>query len=317
MRSAILIGELRSGERLPSTRNLAEQLRVSRTITVLAYDQLLAEGFVVGRPGSGTYVADGLAANRPKTAMQGLRLSNFGSAAASVAPEIDIARRRRAPLRYDFAYRRAPVEGSPLETWQRILMCHARKATVHAHDYAHPSGSLALREAIAAHLPRSRAVVCDASQIVVVNGSQQGLDMAARVFLQRGDRIVIEDPHYQGARQVFTAARARLHPGPVDHDGLDPTKLPNEARLAFVMPSHQFPTGTILSLARRLALLKWAKQTNAVGSKTTTMESSVTKDSLSNPCRASTPKDESSTSGPFRAPSFRRCGSATSSLPSR
>jgi GntR family transcriptional regulator/MocR family aminotransferase len=260
LRGAILNGTLRVGERLPSTRDLAEQLRVSRTVVLLAFDQLLAEGFVEGRAGSGTYVAEGVAAARPKTARDRakLHLSRFGAHAAKTATDFPETR-----LPYDFSYRRSPVEGFPLDAWQRILLRRARKASVAKHEYGPPAGSAALREAIAAHLRRSRAVVCDASQIVIVNGSQQALDLIARVLTERGDRVVVEDPQYQGAREVFRAAGARLHPVTVDHDGLDPARLPARARLAFVTPSHQFPTGTILPLARRFALLEWARRANA------------------------------------------------------
>ena len=260
LRRAILGGTLRSGERLPSTRELAEELRVSRTVVLLAYDQLLAEGFVHGRAGSGTYVAEGVAAARPKPARDRakLRISRFGAHAQNTATDFPEQR-----LPYDFSYRRSPVEGFPLDAWQRILLRRARKASVAKHEYGPAAGSLALREAIAAHLRRSRAVVCDASQVIVVNGSQQALDLAARVLMERGDRVVLEDPQYQGAREIFRAAGARLHPVGVDGDGLDPAKLPARARLAFVTPSHQFPTGTILPLARRFALLEWARRANA------------------------------------------------------
>ena len=121
-----------------------------------------------------------------------------------------------------------------------------------------------MREAIAEHLRRSRGVICEAAQVIIVNGSQQALDLAARVLLERGDVAVIEDPNYQGARDAFLAAGARLHPVPVDQDGLIPAKLPKRARLAFVTPSHQFPTGTILPVGRRMALLEWAKRAGAV-----------------------------------------------------
>ncbi len=260
LRRAILSGTMRTGERLPSTRELADELHVSRTVVLLAYDQLLAEGFVNGRAGSGTYVAEGVAVARPKTARDAakLRISRFGAHAQNTATEFPEQR-----LPYDFSYRRSPVEGFPLDAWQRILLRRARKASVAKHEYGPAAGSIALREAIAAHLRRSRAVVCDASQIIVVNGSQQALDLAARVLIERGDRVAIEDPQYQGAREVLLAAGARLHPVAVDADGLDPARLPARARLALVTPSHQFPTGTILPLARRFALLEWARRANA------------------------------------------------------
>jgi GntR family transcriptional regulator/MocR family aminotransferase len=123
---------------------------------------------------------------------------------------------------------------------------------------------LSLREAISVHLRRSRAVICDASQVIVVNGSQQALDLIARVLIERGDPVAVEDPQYQGTREVLRAAGARSLPVPVDHDGLRPDALPKNARVAFVTPSHQFPTGAILPLARRLALLDWARRKDAV-----------------------------------------------------
>jgi len=121
-----------------------------------------------------------------------------------------------------------------------------------------------LREAIAVHLRRSRAVNCDAAQVIVVNGSQQALDLIARVLIERGDPVAVEDPQYQGTREVLRAAGARLQPVPVDRDGLQTDALPKNSRLAFLTPSHQFPTGAILPLARRLALLDWARRKDAI-----------------------------------------------------
>jgi GntR family transcriptional regulator/MocR family aminotransferase len=239
---------------------------VSRTVVLLAYDQLLAEGFVQGRHGSGTYVCEGVTAKKQGSAGKGakVRVSRFGLSAEAAVSKAPSARSDSKIMRYDFSYQRPPVERFPFETWQRILMRKSRSAPVRMLDYAAPAGSLELRAAIAAHLRRSRAVQCEASQVIIVNGSQQALDLAARVLLERGDHVVIEDPNYRGARDAFVAAGARLHPVRVDQEGLITSKLPNRTRLAFVTPSHQFPTGTILSLGRRMALLDWAKRTGAV-----------------------------------------------------
>ena len=266
MRQAILSGSLRPGDRLPSTRDLAEQLDVSRTVVVLAYEDLLAEGFVVGKIGSGTYVAQGLGASRPARNGRSatVRLSRFGAHAEKAISAVNFPARRRPGLRYDFAYGRGEVNEFPFEMWGRILLRHARTASLEKLDYAPAGGSLALREAICAHLCRSRAVVCEPSQVIVVNGSQQALDLVGRVLIERGDPVAIEDPQYQGAREVLRMAGARLRPVRVDREGLDPSQLPQRARLVFVTPSHQFPTGGILSLARRLALLEWAKRNQAI-----------------------------------------------------
>ena len=265
LRGAIVQGTFRPGDRLPATRDLAEQLGVSRTVVLLAYDQLLSEGFVEGRTGSGTYASNIFNA-KPRAVADSarLRLSGFGKAAAAASSTVDFPKRPPSVLRYDFAYRRSGVDVFPFEVWRRILMRRARKASVRHFDYGPAAGSLALREAIAIHLRRSRAAVCDASHVIIVNGSQQALDLAARVLMERGDSVVVEDPQYQGAREVFRAAGARLHPVTLDRDGLNPAKLPRSARIAFVTPSHQFPTGAILPLARRLALLEWAKKADAV-----------------------------------------------------
>jgi GntR family transcriptional regulator/MocR family aminotransferase len=267
LRQAILSGTFRAGDRLPSTRDLAGELGISRTVVLLAYDQLVAEGFASGRGGSGTFVSQGLNGSKPskQNKLAKLQLSRYGKTAADVASTVDFPGRRSIPLRYDFAYGgRGDVDTFPFEMWRRILLRHAREAPVRELDYGAAAGSLALREAITIHIRRSRAVICDPSQVIVVNGSQQALDLIARVLIERGDPVAIEDPQYQGTREIFRAAGARLLPVPVDRDGLNPAKLPKTARVAFVTPSHQFPTGAILPLARRLALLDWAKRKDAV-----------------------------------------------------
>jgi GntR family transcriptional regulator / MocR family aminotransferase len=266
LRQAILSGVLSANDQLPSTRDLAEQLDISRTVILLAYDQLLAEGFVTGRGGSGTYVSEGLTGNitQNKKRSATLRLSRFGTAAVESAASVDSPQRPPVTLRYDFAYGRSDLTTFPFEVWRRMLLRQARKATTRQFDYGSAAGNLNLRESICAHLRRSRAVVCDPSDIIIVNGSQQALDLVMRVLVERGDRVVIEDPHYNGTREALRAAGARILPVPVDRDGLNTAKLPQHASLAFVTPSHQFPTGTILPLSRRLALLEWASRRNAV-----------------------------------------------------
>jgi GntR family transcriptional regulator/MocR family aminotransferase len=266
LRQAVLSGAFPAGDRLPSTRDLAEQLGISRTVVLLAYDQLLAEGFVEGRGGSGTYVSDCLSASGPKRPEKSakVKLSRFGTAAAEAAARIDFPDRPPSRLRFNFAIGRSDTSIFPFEAWRRILLRQAREVQVRELDYGPAAGMPALREAICTHLRRSRAVACDPSEVIVVSGSQQALDLVVRVLVERGDRVAIEDPQYQGTREVLRAAGARLLPVPVDRDGLDPAKLPKHAGLVFVTPSHQFPTGAILPLARRLALLEWARRESAV-----------------------------------------------------
>jgi len=267
LREAILSGALRGGEKLPSTRDLAEQLGVSRTVVLVAYDQLLAEGFAHGKAGSGTYVASGVGA--AKSAVTGksvpLRVSRFGRTAAAEWSRMNFALETpRLALPYDFAYGRSDLEKFPFAMWRRILLRCARKTRVAELDYGQAAGSRALREAICAHVRRSRAVVCEASEIVVVNGAQQALDLIARVLMEPGDGVAFEDPTYQGTWEVLRAAGVRLLPVALDQEGLNPAKIPARARIVFVTPSHQFPTGVILPLARRLAVLEWAKRRNAI-----------------------------------------------------
>jgi GntR family transcriptional regulator / MocR family aminotransferase len=266
LRDAMLSRVFAPGERLPSTRELAEQLGVSRTVVLLAYDQLLAEGYVERHRGSGTYVSQNLrreSVKKPQKATS-FRLSPFGYAAADASKKLEWPNRPPVQLPYNFAFGRSDMTVFPFEAWRRILMRHASKMSVRELDYGPAAGIQALRDAICAHLRRSRAVVCEPSEVIVVNGAQQALDLVARVLVERGDPVAVEDPLYQGAREVFRAAGARLIPVPVDREGLNPAKLPVGAKAVFVTPSHQFPTGTILPLARRLALLAWARSNNAI-----------------------------------------------------
>src|SRR5262249_118983 len=245
-----------------SRSSLASRERSSCWLTSIFWRKVLWRGATAQEPtGRKGWGGASLPARntRPGCAWRGLGGSAAATAARGSAPVP-----RTPALRYDFAYGRSDVEVFPFERWRRILLKRARKASVRDLDYGARAGSLALREAISAHLRRSRAVVCDASQVVVVNGSQQALDLVTRLLVERGDPVAGEDPQYLGAREVLRAAGSRLRPVPVDREGLNPARLPERARLVFVTPSHQFPTGGILSLPRRLALLEWAKRNNAV-----------------------------------------------------
>jgi GntR family transcriptional regulator/MocR family aminotransferase len=265
LRAAILSGTYHQGEKLPSTRDLAAELGVSRTVALLAYDQLLAEGYAEGRTGSGTYVATSVSARTLSSESQAtIRLSHFGRFAAAAWTRLNFPEKRNRALPYDFAYGRSDVQTFPFEMWRRMLLRGSRKASVSGLDYGPAGGHTALRSAIGIHLRRSRAVTCDPSQVIVTNGSQQALDLIARVLIDSGTPVAIEDPGYQGTREILRASGARLYPVLVDKDGVNPARIPANARLAFVTPSHQFPTGAVLSLTRRLALLQWAKHRNGI-----------------------------------------------------
>jgi GntR family transcriptional regulator/MocR family aminotransferase len=269
LRAAILHGELAPGTRVPSTRALAADEGVARNTVLRAYDQLLGEGYPVARHGSATRVAAGVPADVGAIAGHGPRrrgtrptkprLSAYGRRLPLEVPSWTPS---HPSLPYDFRYGRPSFEDFPAETWNRLLARRARAASARARDYGDPSGLPELRAAIADYVTRARAVACRPEQVVVVHGAQQGLDLIARVLVDPGDRVVLEEPHYPGARRAFAAAGARLVAAPVDADGLrlEPSV---RAQLACVSPSHQFPTGAVMTLSRRIALLAWAERTRA------------------------------------------------------
>ena len=273
LRRSIHEGVLGAGERLPSSRRLASDLGVSRTTVLAAYDQLLAEGYASSRRGSGTYVADEL----PERALRARRAGAPGPSGVAAGPvsayagrlaELDLTPPSGAfpDVPFDFSYGAPAVHEFPQEVWLRLFHRGMRSASRGVFLYGAPEGDEVLRAEIASYLARARAVRCRPEQVLIVNGSQQALDLAARLLLDPGDAAVLENPHYQGARHALSAAGAKLVAVPVDESGLDPSRFPpeaTEARLAYVTPSHQFPTGVIMSLARRLALLEWAEARGA------------------------------------------------------
>ncbi|MEO6026863.1 MAG: PLP-dependent aminotransferase family protein [Candidatus Binatia bacterium] len=268
LRVAILDGRVKAGMRLPSTRWMAEETGVARNRVVLAYAQLVDEGYAFGRIGSGTYVADEL----PGTE----RAASAEAATGASAPTLRLSRaaRRLATrgaawtatkpgLRYDFSCGRPSWRDFPHSVWARLVRRRARLASAAELDYAPSAGVPELRAAIAEHLTSWRGLACGAEQVIVTNGSQQALGLVAGMLLDPGDAVALEEPHYAGARQAFDAARARLVPIRVDGQGLDVARLAasrRRVRLVYVTPAHQFPTGAVLPLARRLALLAWARR---------------------------------------------------------
>jgi GntR family transcriptional regulator/MocR family aminotransferase len=280
LRAAILAGRLRAGERLPATRSLSRELRVSRNTLLQAYEQLADEGYVTARTGSGTFVArslpdDALAARGPSAAAPGARRA----ARAPELPLSDRARRMlsatprgaiswalpRKHLPYDFRYGEPAYADLPLDTWCRLLGRRARRASVSRLAYGEPTGAPELRRALADYLRRARGVACDPEQILPTHGSQQAIDLALRVLVDPGDRVAIEEPHYTGISVAVSAHGAQAVPIAVDDDGLRVELLEAEAdvRGVCVTPSHQFPAGGILPLERRLALLAWARRQGA------------------------------------------------------
>ena len=263
VRRAILGGSLRSGQRVPSTRTLAVELRVSRLPVLMAYEQLLHEGYLDGRVGSGTFVSTAL----PDDAFRSMPLP--GRPAPSVG-----ARRRPAatPRKQDDTGLRAfsicvpALDRFPRATWSRLVARHAHAMTPALMAYGNPAGLGALRTSIAEHLRTARAVRCESEQVIVVAGSQAALRLCATVLLGRGDGVAIEDPGYLGAREALGTSGAELVPVPVDNEGIDVSALATlgkRVRAAYVTPSHQYPLGGSMSATRRLALLDWAERRGA------------------------------------------------------
>jgi GntR family transcriptional regulator / MocR family aminotransferase len=262
LRRAIIDGLLRAGQRVPSTRELATDLGVSRLSVLTAFDQLRHEGYLSGHVGSGTFVSAVL----PDDALRSTRLRPGASApretkTARVAPR----RRDEGGLR-PFRMSLPALDHFPNQAWSRLVARRARSLSPTQMAYGDPAGLAALRSAVAEHLRTSRAVRCEADQVIIVSGSQAALRIAAAVILERGDVVAVEEPGYYGARSALQAAGADLAPVVVDDDGIDVSALHalgKRVRAVYVTPSHQYPLGVSMTASRRLALLDWANRTGA------------------------------------------------------
>ncbi|MGA8599472.1 MAG: PLP-dependent aminotransferase family protein, partial [Bryobacteraceae bacterium] len=268
-REAILTGRFRAGERVPSTRELAASLSISRGTVSEAWDQLMAEGYLETAQGSGTFVCrelpDNLVFSRhiksaKASGQVSVRLSRYG---ARLTDDWRRVSGGRAVIRFSPGI--PDREHFPIVLWRRLMGQQLRRLAPAAFDYIERSaGHEGLRTEIANYVSRLRAVRCVPEQIIIVSGSQQGLDLSARLLIEPGDEVGFENPGYQGARHVFTAYGARLRPLPIDASGVVVWGLDQKTRLVYVTPSHQYPTGVSMSLARRLELIEWAKHSRAV-----------------------------------------------------
>jgi GntR family transcriptional regulator/MocR family aminotransferase len=277
LRSQILVGQLPPGARVAATRVLAAELGLSRNVVMLAYEQLLAEGYLVARTGAGTFVASDLPQQftTPRKTMgrtreirqKTVQLSAYLRRIASDVTASEFTWAPRQPsLPYDFRYGRPPAADFPHETWCRVLAHRARRASIRDLDYGPPEGVPALRDTVADYLARARAVRCTPEQVIILNGSQQAFDLTARLLVDPGDSVVLEEPQYRAARVVMQAAGALIQALPVDAQGLCTGQLATKGqggKLAIVTPSHQFPTGAVMPLARRLELLAWSERESA------------------------------------------------------
>jgi len=278
IRDLILSGNLKSGQRLPSTRILAKTLSVSRATVTQSYEQLFSEGYLETRQGAGTYVCSQLPDDLLKTvkkekytrkinANQLPSLSNYAlnlQKNERLNSLINPDRSRSENIIISFEFGSPALDRFPWKQWQKLILQSSKTENIAIWDYnRNPFGYQPLRKAIAEYLIRSRAVNCNSDRIIIVNGSQQALDLIMRIFVDRGDNIAMEDPGYLGARDAFLAGGANILPLQVDEEGMRLEFLKNTnkitPKLIHVTPSHQFPTGVVLSLPRRLELLKLAK----------------------------------------------------------
>jgi GntR family transcriptional regulator / MocR family aminotransferase len=265
-RAAILRGELRPGQRVPSSRELATELRVSRFPVLDAYAQLLAEGYFESRVGSGTFVSKSLpersaAASHPDNRPPGPR--HVGRRSSLFPRFVETPWRQGWGA---FGVHQPALDQFPFEVWSRLITHHSREPRLRAIHHIDPLGLEPFRNAICDYLRTARAVHCEPHQIMVVSGSQQALEITARVLLDPGDLAWIEEPGYLLTRSVLLGAGCRLVPVPVDEDGMDVAagiRRGRKARAAFVTPSHQYPLGSTMSASRRLQLLEWARRSGA------------------------------------------------------
>ncbi|ALK95555.1 GntR family transcriptional regulator [Massilia sp. WF1] len=267
MKEAILAGDIAPSARLPATRELGRLLTVSRQTVLAAYEQLMAEGYLEGAVGKGTFVSASLPASASRAPPEDgapplLRpLSARGEAMAAAMARV---RHHEGPLR-TFRISMPGLDLFPFEVWRKLEARHWRRREIPL-GYGAAAGHPPLRELLCAYLKASRGVRCAPEQIVVTTGSQQALYLLAQLLLAPGEGVWLESPGYQGALAPFAVAGARICPVPVDAEGMDVAYAADrypDARLAFATPSHQLPLGVTMSLGRRLELLRWAQAKRA------------------------------------------------------
>jgi GntR family transcriptional regulator / MocR family aminotransferase len=252
-RQAILSGLLRPGQRLPSTRALAMELGISRLPAVIAFDQLLHEGYVEGKVGEGTYVKESIP-------------EEFG-ASFSVRKRLVPIERNSAPsadrVIGPFRVSLPALDQFPRKIWSRLVSRYARNLPLDLMAYGDPAGYYPLRDAIAQYLQTARAVHCEPDQVLIVPGSQMALQVCARAILRPGDSVCMEEPGYPGAREALKSSGLTTIPVSLDEEGINIHQLHalgKKIRAVYVTPSHQYPLGASMTASRRLELLDWAER---------------------------------------------------------
>ena len=273
LRQAILRGRLLPKQKIPSTRSLAQSLEISRTTVTLCYEALLGEGYLETHIGSGTYVCAQLPDDLPQLDINGtapsiLRTSYQLSAYGQTLVAGPTTPPSQTDTAINFRCGQPALDQFPVKLWRQLLSHHCCASTDWLDYTTEPLGYYPLRQEIAQYLSRSRAVQCGPEQVMITTGSQQTLDLILRVLLDPGDAIALEEPGYPNASQLFQTLGAHLIPVGVDQAGLRVHELvthnQSTVKLVYVTPSHQFPTGAILSLPRRLELLSWCQKSGAL-----------------------------------------------------
>lgn len=268
LRDAILTGRLKPGERLPSTRDLAESIKVSRFTVIRSYEELASQGYIQTTGGSGTFVNPDISRalkldrfDPGPERIESTHLSTYGRRVCS--ERIEPA---DAELFEELNYGAPALDQIPLNRWREMLYRSTRFQDADLVSYrSDPFGYGRLREAIAGYLTRSRSVNCTPDRIVIFSGAQSGLDLIGRLLIDEGDQVVVENPGFPGARRSLVTHGAEIVSVPVDEAGLVVDKLwrCDNAKLLYTTPSHHDPTGVVLSLPRRLEMLRWADHNNA------------------------------------------------------
>jgi GntR family transcriptional regulator/MocR family aminotransferase len=270
LRDAIAEGRLAPGDALPSSRDLAAQLGVARNTVLAAVAILADEGVVETRPAAGTFVAASAvasaaasAAARPQQAAPGAYPFPLTDWARRLPSRLGVVEGAGAGAPLDFRPGLPDLRTIPFDEWRRSAARKLRTLRARLGSYGEAQGDARLREEIARYVARSRGVACGVEDVIVTSGAQQALDLVARVLLSPGAVVALEDPGYKLAAQVFSAAGATLQGVPVDTEGLDVAAMPEDAAMAYVTPSHQYPLGVTMSDARRRDLLAWAARRGA------------------------------------------------------
>jgi len=269
IRQEFIAGRICAGQRLPASRVMAEELGLSRTTVVLAYDQMISEGYLESSQGAGTFVSSRLHDTERMlfipTPPSPFNISDLGQRYTNLLHDDYPSGEEKAD--FDFLPGAPDWTEFPRHLWRRIYSHFWSRKGLELARYSEPAGVPVLREALSVYLARRRGVRCSPEQIVIVNGTQQAIHLLIRIWLNSGEWAAIEEPGFLGIQLNLQAYDTHILPVPVDQNGMIPESLlafEPPPRLVYVTPSHQYPTGVTLAVERRLSLLDWAASRGAL-----------------------------------------------------